>query len=166
MQWTFQVNISWMWSIIYLKNDLRLMVDLLELRKQAHCYIILSFAFILLVSFVFFCSSIELEANAPESEPSPPAVLDPNYCGSCYGSESEEGQCCNTCAEVREAYRKKGWAFSNPETIEQVDFLCSTGQKNIPISYDTFHCNSVPGKVFQKTWKSKGAKDAKSMAIS
>ena len=26
---------------------------------------------------------------------------DPNYCGSCYGAQSREGQCCNTCAEVR-----------------------------------------------------------------
>jgi hypothetical protein len=40
-------------------------------------------------------------------------------CGSCYGSEQEEGQCCNTCAEVRESYRKKGWAFANPEGIAQ-----------------------------------------------
>lgn len=28
--------------------------------------------------------------------------------------------CCNTCEEVREAYRRKGWAFSNAELIEQV----------------------------------------------
>ncbi|XP_046547379.1 endoplasmic reticulum-Golgi intermediate compartment protein 3-like [Haliotis rubra] len=27
--------------------------------------------------------------------------------------------CCNTCEDVREAYRKKGWAFNNPSTIEQ-----------------------------------------------
>lgn len=30
-------------------------------------------------------------------------------------------RCCNTCEEVREAYRKKGWAFNNPEGIEQCD---------------------------------------------
>ncbi|KAI7843637.1 hypothetical protein COHA_002876 [Chlorella ohadii] len=44
---------------------------------------------------------------------------DPNYCGSCYGAQSREGQCCNTCAEVREAYRSKGWALLDVEKIEQ-----------------------------------------------
>eukprot|EP01048_Picozoa_sp_COSAG05_P016826 COSAG05_NODE_2218_length_3375_cov_289.130952_1_plen_232_part_00 len=31
-------------------------------------------------------------------------------CGSCYGA-GDEGQCCNTCDDVRNAYRKKGWSF-------------------------------------------------------
>jgi len=38
--------------------------------------------------------------------------LPPNYCGSCYGAESREGQCCNTCDEVRSAYAERGWAMS------------------------------------------------------
>eukprot|EP00898_Chlorokybus_atmophyticus_P008283 jgi/Chlat1/8456/Chrsp80S07865 len=41
------------------------------------------------------------------------------HCGSCYGSEEKPNQCCNTCDEVREAYRKKGWAFNTGEGIEQ-----------------------------------------------
>lgn len=28
--------------------------------------------------------------------------------------------CCNSCEEVREAYRKKGWGLSDPESIDQV----------------------------------------------
>lgn len=28
-------------------------------------------------------------------------------------------RCCNTCEDVREAYRRRGWAFKNPDTIEQ-----------------------------------------------
>jgi hypothetical protein len=40
-------------------------------------------------------------------------------CGSCYGAQTQPGQCCNTCEEVREAYRLRGWAFSNPEGIAQ-----------------------------------------------
>lgn len=28
-------------------------------------------------------------------------------------------RCCNNCEDVREAYRKRGWAFNNPESIEQ-----------------------------------------------
>eukprot|EP01089_Gocevia_fonbrunei_P020308 TRINITY_DN7540_c0_g1_i1.p1 TRINITY_DN7540_c0_g1~~TRINITY_DN7540_c0_g1_i1.p1 ORF type:complete len:393 (+),score=84.11 TRINITY_DN7540_c0_g1_i1:84-1262(+) len=45
--------------------------------------------------------------------------LPPDYCGSCYGAEKEPGDCCNTCEEVREAYRRKGWAFAHPDGIEQ-----------------------------------------------
>ncbi|KAK7574262.1 hypothetical protein V9T40_011453 [Parthenolecanium corni] len=33
-----------------------------------------------------------------------------NECGSCYGA-GEADQCCNTCLEVKEAYRKKNWQF-------------------------------------------------------
>ena len=40
-------------------------------------------------------------------------------CGSCYGAQTRAGQCCNTCEEVREAYRVRGWAFANAENIAQ-----------------------------------------------
>jgi hypothetical protein len=42
--------------------------------------------------------------------------------------QSDE-ECCNSCEEVREAYRKKGWGLSNPDEIDQVcpyDILIST----------------------------------------
>ncbi len=39
-------------------------------------------------------------------------------CGSCYGA-GEEGECCNTCEEVRKAYRRKGWALTSPDSVEQ-----------------------------------------------
>ncbi|CAL9177020.1 unnamed protein product [Musa hybrid cultivar] len=41
------------------------------------------------------------------------------YCGSCYGAEVSDEACCNSCEEVREAYRKKGWGLSDPEIIDQ-----------------------------------------------
>ncbi|XP_019461840.1 PREDICTED: endoplasmic reticulum-Golgi intermediate compartment protein 3-like isoform X2 [Lupinus angustifolius] len=41
------------------------------------------------------------------------------YCGSCYGAEATDEDCCNSCEEVREAYRKKGWGLSNPDEIDQ-----------------------------------------------
>ncbi|AFR97842.1 COPII-coated vesicle component Erv46 [Cryptococcus neoformans] len=44
---------------------------------------------------------------------------DPNYCGSCYGAPPPESGCCNSCEEVRQAYGRKGWSFSDPEGIEQ-----------------------------------------------
>jgi hypothetical protein len=43
----------------------------------------------------------------------------PGYCGSCYGAQTTEEQCCNTCEEVREAYVNRGWSFGNPDGIEQ-----------------------------------------------
>jgi hypothetical protein len=36
-----------------------------------------------------------------------------------FGVQSDE-QCCNSCEEVREAYKKKGWALTNPDLIDQV----------------------------------------------
>ncbi|CAN0824456.1 Endoplasmic reticulum-Golgi intermediate compartment protein 3 [Linum grandiflorum] len=41
------------------------------------------------------------------------------YCGSCFGAEESDDHCCNSCEDVREAYRKKGWALSNPDLIDQ-----------------------------------------------
>ncbi|XP_077241504.1 uncharacterized protein LOC143882013 [Tasmannia lanceolata] len=41
------------------------------------------------------------------------------YCGSCYGAEMLDDDCCNSCEEVREAYRKKGWGMTNPDLMDQ-----------------------------------------------
>ncbi|KAK9069533.1 hypothetical protein SSX86_011437 [Deinandra increscens subsp. villosa] len=41
------------------------------------------------------------------------------YCGSCFGAEATDDECCNSCEEVREAYRRKGWGMTNPELIDQ-----------------------------------------------
>ena len=40
---------------------------------------------------------------------------------SCYGAETDERKCCNTCAEVQEAYRIKGWALTDIEGIVQCE---------------------------------------------
>ncbi|KAL8239543.1 hypothetical protein R6Q59_016110 [Mikania micrantha] len=40
------------------------------------------------------------------------------YCGSCYGAEFSAVDCCNSCDEVREAYRKRGWGLMNPDLID------------------------------------------------
>src|SRR6185369_16057604 len=55
----------------------------------------------------------EAPATAVAVPPARPA------CGSCYGAQTRADQCCNTCEEVREAYRIRGWAFANPEGIAQ-----------------------------------------------
>ncbi|XP_026757403.2 endoplasmic reticulum-Golgi intermediate compartment protein 3 isoform X1 [Galleria mellonella] len=40
-------------------------------------------------------------------------------CGSCYGAAFNESQCCNTCEDVKEAYRLRRWALPDLTTIEQ-----------------------------------------------
>ena len=45
-------------------------------------------------------------------------TLPPGYCGSCYGA-APDGECCNDCQTVQDAYKRKGWSFSNPDGIEQ-----------------------------------------------
>jgi hypothetical protein len=47
------------------------------------------------------------------------AVRGKDYCGSCFGGNPPESGCCNTCDEVREAYVRKGWSFTNPDGIDQ-----------------------------------------------
>jgi len=45
--------------------------------------------------------------------------LPEGYCGPCYGGMEPASGCCQTCDDVREAYRKKGWSLQNVDDIEQ-----------------------------------------------
>ena len=57
------------------------------------------------------------------------------YCGSCYGS-AKAGTCCNTCQDVREAYRVATWTLPDLDKIEQVCF----DPLLLPVSYiDTLY---------------------------
>jgi len=40
-------------------------------------------------------------------------------CGNCYGAQTLRFPCCDTCEEVQEAYRRKGWAFTDLNAIAQ-----------------------------------------------
>ncbi|KAL1244503.1 Endoplasmic reticulum-Golgi intermediate compartment protein [Trichinella spiralis] len=40
-------------------------------------------------------------------------------CGSCYGAETSEIQCCNSCDDVIKAYKRKGWALNSMDSVEQ-----------------------------------------------
>ncbi|CAG9566983.1 unnamed protein product [Danaus chrysippus] len=40
-------------------------------------------------------------------------------CGSCYGAAFNDSQCCNTCEDVKEAYRLRRWALPDLATVEQ-----------------------------------------------
>jgi hypothetical protein len=41
------------------------------------------------------------------------------YCGSCFGGLEPPNGCCQSCEDVRKSYVDRGWAFTNPEAIEQ-----------------------------------------------
>ena len=98
----------------------------------------------------------ELNVKAPTNK-----TLTKRDCGSCYGAETEELSCCNTCEQVREAYRKKGWAFSVLNDISQcskegfVDSVKSQkgegcnieGWLEVPRVAGNFHF--APGRSFQ-----------------
>jgi len=40
-------------------------------------------------------------------------------CGSCYGAQENDSQCCNTCEDIKIAYHKKGWGINNIGEFEQ-----------------------------------------------
>lgn len=61
----------------------------------------------------------EKMATEPKPKSSGNKTEEEAKCESCYGAESDALPCCNTCEDVRNAYRGKGWAFKNPGEIEQ-----------------------------------------------
>lgn len=83
-------------------------------------------------------------------------------CQSCYGAETPERPCCNTCEEVREAYRSKGWAFKDHKTIaqcvdegwteklqQQLNEGCSV-KGSLEVSKVAGNFHFAPGKSFQQ----------------
>jgi len=67
-----------------------------------------------------------IESKALElSEGEAAQHLDPEYCGECYGApappNAAKAGCCNTCAEVREAYASVSWSFGRGENVEQCE---------------------------------------------
>eukprot|EP01006_Ploeotia_vitrea_P031874 TRINITY_DN64161_c0_g2_i1.p1 TRINITY_DN64161_c0_g2~~TRINITY_DN64161_c0_g2_i1.p1 ORF type:complete len:393 (+),score=38.73 TRINITY_DN64161_c0_g2_i1:78-1256(+) len=90
-----------------------------------------------------------------------PKAKEKDYCGGCYGAEEYPGQCCNTCDEVMEAYRKKGWGFNVHTTVEQcvrekMERQIRASAKEGCMVHGSVHVNKVqgnfhfaPGKSFQ-----------------
>uniref|UniRef100_T1JD18 Endoplasmic reticulum-Golgi intermediate compartment protein 3 n=1 Tax=Strigamia maritima TaxID=126957 RepID=T1JD18_STRMM len=48
-----------------------------------------------------------------------PNATNETTCGSCYGAEGPDRKCCNTCDDIQEAYRIKGWGIQKLELFEQ-----------------------------------------------
>lgn len=59
---------------------------------------------------------VEIERKVKESESQ--SEDGEEKCGSCFGA-GEEGECCNTCDDVRRAYKRKGWVLPELNTIRQ-----------------------------------------------
>jgi endoplasmic reticulum-Golgi intermediate compartment protein 3 len=57
-------------------------------------------------------------ANGAIDEGEFPYVRRELECGSCYGA-GEEGECCNTCEDVKRAYALKSWHIGKHDEIEQ-----------------------------------------------
>lgn len=66
-------------------------------------------------------------------------------CGSCYGA-GDEGECCNTCEDVRRAYRHRGWVLKTDPSIVQ----CLQDHDEFGESQDGEGCN-VHGRVALST---------------
>ncbi|GJN02729.1 hypothetical protein PR202_ga20110 [Eleusine coracana subsp. coracana] len=79
------------------------------------------------------------------------------------GGMKSDGQCCNTCEDVREAYRKKGWGVSNPDLLDQCKregFLQSIKDEEgegcniygfIEVNKVAGNFHFAPGKSFQQS---------------
>ena len=103
-------------------------------------------------------SEVPTKSQLARDEP----ITNDTKCGSCYGAETDTRPCCNTCEQVREAYRQKGWAFSDPGSIEQcVDEGWTTQIKDqmnegcrlygtIDVSKVAGNFHFAPGKSFQQ----------------
>ncbi|XP_070153293.1 endoplasmic reticulum-Golgi intermediate compartment protein 3 [Polyergus mexicanus] len=52
-------------------------------------------------------------------------------CGDCYGAATESLRCCNTCEDVREAYRSKKWAPPDAANIKQCQDEIFSGTKSL-----------------------------------
>ncbi len=79
-----------------------------------------------------------MEANMAKTEPPQPDDDEDAGCGTCYGA-GDEGECCDTCDDVKRAYKRKGWHLSNPHAIKQcAREMESDGGKK---SYEGEGCN-------------------------
>ena len=74
-------------------------------------------------------------------------------CGSCYGAETPQSGCCNTCDDVRDAYERSHWSFENPDDIEQCvaehwsERIREQNHEGCNVAGD-LHVNKVVGSLF------------------
>lgn len=64
-------------------------------------------------------SKLGRHVSRQNTNPSPSPTPWENGCGSCMGAQLTANQCCNTCAEVRAAYEKRGWLLMDLKSVPQ-----------------------------------------------
>jgi len=69
--------------------------------------------------FISTAESAKLESEIQKEIVKVTVPQNGNGCASCYGAENDKYKCCETCEDVREAYRDKGWAFTTPADVAQ-----------------------------------------------
>lgn len=60
----------------------------------------------------------QLVANMTKEADKQHRQQEEEYCGSCYGA-GKDGECCNTCDDVKRAYHLKSWVLRDMTNIEQ-----------------------------------------------
>lgn len=67
-------------------------------------------------------------------------------CGSCYGAESTQRKCCQTCEEIVSAYQEHGWSITNLSTWAQcrAEGIEFDGKERCQ-TYGTLHVNAIEG---------------------
>jgi hypothetical protein len=64
----------------------------------------------------------KMEELQSKRQPFEEEADDEQECGSCYGAGAE-GECCNTCDDVKRAYRRRSWHIKNLAEIDQCKHL-------------------------------------------
>lgn len=75
---------------------------------------------------------VQLDGITDEMRAARLKMAEPGYCGSCYGADTPQKQCCNSCDEVKVAYRNMGWALS----IDSMEQCIAEGQTTASIQHD------------------------------
>ena len=82
----------------------------------------------------------ELEDKLPYEDDEVKADVEDDTCGSCYGA-GDEGECCDTCDDVKRAYKRKGWHLSDPKEVEQCAKELGINSGTAQVNEDGEGCN-------------------------
>lgn len=91
-------------------------------------------------------------AGASQQSPSPSPW--PHGCGSCMGAGLTGSECCNTCADVRALYEKRGWLLTDlsgiPQCVREGVTTLTSGQFDARFGcniHGHIHISKVAGRI-------------------
>ena len=88
-------------------------------------------------------------------------------CGSCYGA-GEDGECCNTCDDVKRAYQREGWLFPSEMEVKQCRKIISSADEKdegcnvhgiVALSSGGGNLHLTPGRELEKFGQKKKDQD-------